>query len=49
MSADTGRGVQANQHLIIHGKEAILLDPGGHKVYTKVMAVTFENLRGGIK
>jgi flavorubredoxin len=46
---DAGLGVQANQHLIRHGKEAMLLDPGGHKVYNKVMSATFKNLRGGIK
>jgi len=30
--------VQANQYLIIHGDEAILLDPGGHKVQSKLYA-----------
>ncbi len=35
-----GLAVQANQHLIVHGGEAMLLDPGGHKVYNKVMAET---------
>lgn len=30
--------VQANQHLIIHGDSAMLLDPGGHKVYSKVLS-----------
>jgi flavorubredoxin len=33
-----GGMVQANQHLIVSGGEAILLDPGGHKVYSKLMA-----------
>ena len=33
-----GLAVQANQHLIVHGDEAMILDPGGHKVYNKVMA-----------
>ncbi len=33
-----GLAVQANQHVIIHGEEAMILDPGGHKVYNKVMA-----------
>lgn len=46
---DTGVGIQANQHLIIHGNEAMLLDPGGHKVYNKVMSSTFKNCRGGVK
>ena len=38
--------VQANQHLIIHGGEAMLLDPGGHKVYSRVLSETFEILAG---
>lgn len=33
-----GLAVQANQHVIIHGDQAMILDPGGHKVYNKVMA-----------
>jgi flavorubredoxin len=33
-----GGMVQANQHLIVSGDEAMLLDPGGHKVYTKLIA-----------
>jgi flavorubredoxin len=33
-----GGMVQANQHLIVAGGEALLLDPGGHKVYTKLIA-----------
>jgi len=41
--------VQANQHLIIHGKEAMLLDPGGHKVYSKVMADVMSQLGGKAK
>lgn len=32
----TGEMVQANQHLIVDGKEAMILDPGGHKVYSKL-------------
>lgn len=31
-----GLAVQANHHLIVHNKEAMLLDPGGHKVFTQV-------------
>jgi flavorubredoxin len=38
--------VQANQHLIIHADEAMLLDPGGHKVYSKVLSETFAILSG---
>jgi flavorubredoxin len=33
-----GLAVQANQHVIVHGDQAMILDPGGHKVYNKVMA-----------
>ncbi len=35
-----GASVQANQHMIICDSEAILLDPGGHKVYAKLFAET---------
>ncbi len=41
-----GVAVQANQHLIVHGGEAMLLDPGGHKVYAKVLGATSQQLRG---
>lgn len=34
----TGEAVQANQHLIVHARQGMLLDPGGHKVYTKLFA-----------
>ncbi len=30
--------VQANQHLIVHGNEAMILDPGGHKIYPKLFS-----------
>jgi flavorubredoxin len=33
----SGRMVQTNQHLIIHQGRAMLLDPGGHKVYSQAM------------
>lgn len=46
---DSGEGVPANQHLIVHGKGAVLLDPGGHKVYKKVLAATLRNLGGEAK
>lgn len=46
-SGDVGLAVQANQHLIVHNGEAMLLDPGGHKVYSKVLAKTFAALDGG--
>jgi flavorubredoxin len=34
----SGSMVQANQHIIVHGDEALLLDPGGHKIYTNLFA-----------
>lgn len=33
-----GKMVQANQHIIIRNNEAIILDPGGHKIHTKLFA-----------
>jgi flavorubredoxin len=39
-----GLAVQSNQHLIVHGSAGMLLDPGGHKIYSRVMAETFSNL-----
>ncbi len=42
-----GLAVQANQHLIIDGAasgEAVILDPGGHKVYAEALAETFSQL-----
>lgn len=45
-----GTAVQANQHLIIDGAEGMLLDPGGHKVYSKVLGETMTQLgRGKLK
>lgn len=41
-----GLAVQANQHLIVHGKEALLLDPGGHKVYARARSEIDSLLRG---
>lgn len=34
----TGEMVQANQHVIVHDKEAMILDPGGHKVFSRLFA-----------
>jgi flavorubredoxin len=39
-----GLAVQTNQHVIVHGEEAMILDPGGHKIYSKVLAETFSVL-----
>lgn len=44
-----GLAVQANQHLIVHGGHAILLDPGGHKVYAKARGEVSSVLRGEAK
>lgn len=40
-----GAAVQANQHLVIDHGEGMILDPGGHKVYSKVLAETMSQLR----
>jgi flavorubredoxin len=42
-----GLAVQANQHVIVHGGEGMILDPGGHKVYSKVLAATSAVLQHG--
>jgi flavorubredoxin len=44
---DQGLAVQANQHLVIHGNTGMLLDPGGHKVYNRVLSATLGHLKGG--
>ena len=46
-SGSAGSAVQANQHLIVHNGEAMLLDPGGHKVYSQVLSKTFAALGNG--
>lgn len=33
-----GEMISSNQHLIIHKGKGMLLDPGGHKVYSKIFA-----------
>jgi flavorubredoxin len=42
-----GTAVPANQHLIVHGKSGVILDPGGHKVYSQVLSATHQALRSG--
>ena len=42
---DSGLAVQANQHVIVHGGAGMVLDPGGHKVYNRVLSATFTQLR----
>lgn len=44
---DAGLSVQANQHLVIHDGQGLLLDPGGHKVYNRVLTATLASLKGG--
>jgi len=34
----TGGMIQANQHLIIRKDESMILDPGGHKIHTRLFA-----------
>lgn len=41
-----GLAIQANQHLIVHAGKAMILDPGGHKVYNRVLTETTSLLRG---
>ncbi len=45
--AGSGTAVQANQHLIIHNGKGVILDPGGHKIYSKVLSETMAQLGGG--
>ena len=40
----SGLSVQANQHVIVDGMDAIILDPGGHKVYAKVLSSTLHEI-----
>jgi len=42
---ESGLAVQANQHVIVHGGAGMVLDPGGHKVYNRVLAATMTQLR----
>jgi flavorubredoxin len=46
-SAAGDSAVQSNQHLIIHERGGMILDPGGHKVYAKVLSDTMAQLGGG--
>jgi len=39
--------IPANQHLIVHKGHGIILDPGGHKVYSHVLGETTSLLKGG--
>ncbi len=41
----TGHMIQANQHVIVNNGEGMVLDPGGHKVYTKLFSMISSELR----
>lgn len=41
-----GLAVQANQHVIVHDGEGLILDPGGHKVYSRALSQTMALLGG---
>ena len=41
----TGQAVQANQHVIVHNGEGIILDPGGHKIYTKLFGMLSSEMK----
>lgn len=41
-----GTMVQSNQHLIIHEKAGLLLDPGGHKIYGRALSECTALLEG---
>ncbi len=43
---DAGAGVPSNQHVIIDGGSAMILDPGGSKVYSKVFSATAKARKG---
>lgn len=42
-----GTAVPTNQHLIVHDGVGVILDPGGHKVYSQVLAATHSVLKQG--
>jgi flavorubredoxin len=39
--------VQSNQHVIVDGSESIILDPGGHKIYTDLLINMSKNTTPG--
>jgi len=39
-SLSVGPEIPCNQHLIINGSDAMILDPGGHKLYAKVFSAS---------
>lgn len=42
---ELGHAVQANQHVIIHGNEAMLLDPGGPKTFRHIYPALLQLLK----
>ncbi len=44
---EEGTSIPTNQHVVIHNGHAAVLDPGGHKIYSKVLAETTSQLKGG--
>lgn len=42
-----GQAVQVNQHLIVHSDAGLILDPGGHKVFSRAMSETNALLGSG--
>ncbi|MBU0552827.1 MBL fold metallo-hydrolase [Myxococcota bacterium] len=47
----TGEGlaIQANHHIIIHDGRALMLDPGGHKVFNQIFPGLMSKLKGGLQ
>lgn len=41
----TGHMIQANQHIIVNNGEGIVLDPGGHKIYTKLFSMMSKEMK----
>ena len=44
---EEGTSIPTNQHVVIHEGHAAVLDPGGHKIYSKVLSETTSQLKGG--
>ena len=43
---DAGAGIESNQHVIVSDDEAMILDPGGAKLFTRVFAATASAKKG---
>ena len=41
----SGHMIQANQHVIVRNGEGIVLDPGGHKIYTKLFSLLSSQMK----